>query len=108
MPEIIAVGVILSLLGAGYYSMVLFPKQRDFTRRQQMARELARDDEIVTYGGIIGRVLSIDAAAGTAILEIAPGVEIRVVVAAMLYRFDPAEVARNARLGQEAPIQTAN
>lgn len=108
MAEIIAVGVILSLLGAGYYSMVLFPKQRDFTKRQNMARELARGDEVVTYGGIVGRVVSIDSTAGTAVLEIAPGVEVRMVIAALLYRYDPEEIARNARLGQEIPTETAN
>ena len=52
MPELIAVGVIGALLLAGYYSLVLFPKQRDFTKRQLMARELAEGDEIITYGGI--------------------------------------------------------
>lgn len=105
MEEIIAVGVIGALIFAAYYSLVLFPRQRDFTKRQMMARELAAGDEIVTYGGIIGKVKHIDSAKGIALVEIADGVTVRLVIAAMMNRYDPEEIARNARMGQGAETE---
>ncbi len=108
MPELIAVGVIGALLLAGYYSLVLFPKQRDFTKRQLMARELAEGDEIITYGGIIGKVQRIDSEQGVAWIEIADGITVRVVIAAMMGRFDPEEIAKNATMGQTNDVETTN
>jgi preprotein translocase YajC subunit len=99
MPEIVAVGVIGALIFAGYYSLVLFPRQRDFAKRQQMARELAEGDEIVTFGGIIGRVRRIESEKGIAWVELADGVTVRIVIAAMVQRYDPEEIAKNAQMG---------
>lgn len=100
MGEIIAVGVVGALIFAAYYSLVLFPRQRDFAKRQKMARELAAGDEIVTYGGIIGKVKHIDSSKGIAFVEVAEGVTVRLVIAAMMSRYDPEEIARNAQMGQ--------
>jgi len=105
MGEIIFVGVVGALIFAGYYSLVLFPRQRDFAKRQRMARELAAGDEIVTYGGIIGKVKHIDSAKGIALVEIADGVTVRLVIAAMVGRYDPEEIARNARMGQDTNVE---
>lgn len=102
MGEIIAVGVIGALIFGAYYSLVLFPRQRDFAKRQKMARELAAGDEIITYGGLIGKVKHIDSAKGIALVEIADGVVVRLVIAAMISRYDPEEIAKNARMGQGA------
>lgn len=88
------------LLGLGaYWSMVIFPKQRDFAKRQRFARELAEGDEVITYGGLIGRVLDIDAEMGVAQVEIADGVVIRVINAALMQPYDAEEIAENARRG---------
>jgi len=90
------------LLGLGaYWSMVIFPKQRDFQKRQRFARALAEGDEVITYGGIIGKVLDIDAEMGIAYVEIADGVVIRVLNAALMQPYDPEEIAENARRGIE-------
>jgi len=88
------------LLGLGaYWSMVIFPKQRDFQKRQRFARELAAGDEVVTFGGIIGKVIDIDAEMGVAQVEIADGVVIRVLNAALMQPYDAEEVARTAQIG---------
>ncbi len=105
MGEIIFVGVVGALIFAAYYSLVLFPRQRDFAKRQRMARELAAGDEIVTYGGIIGKVKHIDSSKGIALVEIADGVTVRLVIAAMVGRYDPEEIARNARMGQDTNVE---
>jgi preprotein translocase subunit YajC len=101
MEEFALVGVVM-LLGLGaYWTMVLFPKQRDFQKRQRFARALSVGDEVITYGGIIGKVIDIRADEGIAYVEISEGVIIRLVTAAMMQPYDPEEIARNARIGIE-------
>jgi len=90
--------VMLLAMGA-YWSMVTFPKQRDFQKRQRFARDLAEGDEVITYGGVIGRVIDIDAENGIALVEIADGVVIRMITAAIMQPYDPEEIAENARRG---------
>jgi preprotein translocase YajC subunit len=97
--EFVLVTVILLLGLAGYYSMVTYPKQRDFQKRQRYIRTLNVGDEVITYGGIIGRVLDIEADQGIAHVEIAEGVVIRLVTAALMQAYDPEEIAKNAQRG---------
>jgi preprotein translocase subunit YajC len=90
----------LMLLGMGvWWSMITFPKQRTFQKRQEFARSLAQGDEVITYGGIIGKVVDIDAELGIAHVEIADGVIIRVLNAAMVQPYDVQGIARNAQMG---------
>lgn len=88
------------LLGLGaWWSMVTFPKQRDFQKRQKFARNLAAGDEVITYGGIIGKVIAVDAERGVSVLEIADGIQIRILNAALMQAYDAEEVAENAQRG---------
>ena len=92
----------LMLAGMGvYWTMVLFPRQRDFKRRQEMARSLSEGDEVITGGGLIGRVKRIDSAQGIAYIEVAEGLEVRVLTAAMIDRYDPELIARNSNQVRE-------
>lgn len=101
MGELLFVTVLM-LLGMGaYWAMVLFPRQRDFQKRQKMARSLSAGDEIITFGGIIGKVQAIDAEQGIAHVEISEGITVKMVIAAMVQRYDPEEIAQNARMGLE-------
>lgn len=99
MPDIILVALVLALGMGAYWSLILFPRQRDFQRRQQMARTLAEGDEVITGGGIVGKVLRIDSDQGIAYVEIADGIVVRLLTAAMLERYEPSEIARNAQMG---------
>lgn len=105
MQEFLIVAVIL-LLGMGaYWSMVLFPRQRDFQKRQQYVRSLAAGDEVITAGGIIGRVIELEAEQGVAYVEIADGMIVRMVAVSLLSPFDPDELAANARKGLEQEVE---
>ncbi len=99
MPEIILVGVLL-LLGMGaYWAMVLFPKQRDYQKRQRFVSEMQAGDEVITYGGVIGRIVEVVPEQGIAFVEIADGVVVRMINAAIMQPYDPEEIAKNARIG---------
>lgn len=97
--EFVLLAVVM-LLGLGaYWAMVIYPKQRDFSKRQRYVRALAAGDEVVTYGGIIGKVLAIDAEKGIARVEIADGVVVRLVTAALVQAYDAEAFAEAARKG---------
>lgn len=100
MGEWVALAAVMALVLAGYWSFVVFPKQREFSKRQRFARTLVEGDEVITAGGIIGRVLEIRGAEGIAMVELAPGVIVRTVTASLLQPFDPEELAYNAQLGR--------
>lgn len=107
MVEFVGVAFFLALISSGYYVFRLMPQQRDFVKRQRMARSLAEGDEVITGGGMIGYVRAIDGDAGIAEVEIADGVIVRMVTAAILDRYIPEEVAKNAQMGQEQPEEVA-
>jgi preprotein translocase subunit YajC len=56
---------------------------------------------MITFGGIIGRVVDIEAENGVAKVEIADGVVIRVLVAALMRPYDPEELIKSAQLGAQ-------
>lgn len=102
MGEWIVLAAVMLLGLAGYWSLVIFPKQREFSKRQKLVRSLAEGDEVITAGGIIARVIEVRGDEGLAIIEIAPGVRVRAVAASLLQQFDPEELARNAQMGRQA------
>ena len=99
MQEIIVLGVVLVLGLGAYWSLVIFPRQRDFQKRQKYVSTLTPGDEMITFGGIIGRVISVEPDKGIASLEIADGVVVRVLAASLMQPYNPEELARSAELG---------
>ena len=99
MPEFVLVFAILALVLGGYWALIIFPKQRAFQHKQKMVRSLHIGDEIVTYGGIVGKIIDIDVDQGISQVEIADGVRIRLLTAALQQVYDPDELAYNAKLG---------
>ena len=100
--EFVLVFAILALILGGYWTMFVFPKQRAFQHKQKVVRSLHVGDEIVTYGGLIGKIIDIDADQGIARVEIADGVTIRLLTAALQQVYDAQEIARSASMGFEA------
>lgn len=99
--EILAFSTVILLLVAAYWSMVVYPKQRDFKKHNQYVRTLKVGDEVVTYGGIIGTISSMDAEAGVTYVKVADGVELKMLSAALSRPYMPEDVALNARIGVE-------
>lgn len=100
--------MIFLLVMAAYYSFVIFPKQREFRKKQRDISALQVGDEVVTFGGLIGKVVDMDTEIGVARVEIAPDVTIRVLIAALMQKYDPDEIARAAQAAmQNAPMPEA-
>ncbi len=103
MLEFALVFAVLALVLGGYWALVVFPKQRAYQHKQKFARSLHVGDEIVTYGGIIGKIIDIDAENGTAQVEIAEGIRIKLLTAALQQVYDPETFAYNAGIGIKKP-----
>lgn len=102
MQEILFVAVILLLALGAWWAMVLFPRQRDFQKRQRFVRSLAKGDEVITAGGLIGRIT--DLREGVARVELAEGLEVRLIASSLLSPFDAEELARQS--GRRAEAET--
>ncbi len=64
--------------------VLIRPQQRRLRAHQAIVASLEPGDEVVTAGGIYGTILSVDAE--SMLLEVAPGVELRVLRAAVSQR----------------------
>lgn len=71
-----------------FYFLVLKPQQSKLKAQQTLIESLKRGDEVVTSGGLIGRVAG--AEKGYTFLEIAPNVRIKVETAHVLRRYEEA------------------
>jgi preprotein translocase subunit YajC len=66
----------LALLFGVFYFLLIRPQTKKASDHQKMLAALKRNDEVVTQGGIIGRIVELGDKIVT--LEIAPNVKIRV------------------------------
>jgi len=73
----LVIGVIV--LGA----FMFWPQYQSRRRRQKQMAELNVGSEVITVGGIIGKLTYLDVEAKRARIEIADGVEMRIVLAAI-------------------------
>ncbi len=107
MVEFVLLGVLLVLGLGAYWSLVIYPRQREFSKQQKYVSSLNPGDEMISFGGIIVRVVDVEAEKGIATVEIADGVVIRVLAAALMRPYDPEELAESAQLalGSREPQQ---
>jgi preprotein translocase subunit YajC len=68
--------LILVVFVAIFYFMLIRPQQKRMKEQQAMLAKLANGDEVVTSGGILGRITDVGESFIT--LEVADGVRIRV------------------------------
>ena len=80
MQPFLALVVTLLLM----WALLIRPQQRRMRQHQLVVSSLRAGDEIITAGGLYGRVRSVDDE--SMILEVAPGVELRVLRAAVSQR----------------------
>jgi preprotein translocase subunit YajC len=92
---LIMVGAVVLLL-----VLMVLPQWQARRRRQKQMAGLSVGSEVMTIGGIIGKLTYINTEEDRARIEIAPGVEIRVIVAAISRPLEPSE--------PEAPSDTSS
>jgi preprotein translocase subunit YajC len=75
----IALFLPLVLMGGVFYFLLIRPQQKRVRAQQALVNAVEVGDEIMTTGGIFGTIVEIDDDEGTALVEIAPGTQIRMV-----------------------------
>ena len=71
--------IILVALFVFFWLFVIRPQRRRAQEQRELHASIAVGDEIVTLGGLLGHVRSIDETEDTLEVEIAPGTTVRVV-----------------------------
>ena len=83
---ILGIGLVLLI------ALMFWPQWQARRRQQQQMNQLKPGDQIVTVGGIIGKLTSVSSEENRATIEVAPGVEIRILTAAISRTLAPAPV----------------
>ena len=61
-----------------FYFLLIAPMRKKQKKAQEMLANLKKGDEVVTTGGIFGRIAALDEERGFVILDISPNVKIKV------------------------------
>lgn len=80
-PENQVIGQVLmfGLIFVIFYFLIIRPQQKKYKQHMAMVSAVERGDKVVTAGGIVGKVTKLDADNGHLAVEIASGVEVKVV-----------------------------
>jgi preprotein translocase subunit YajC len=70
------------------YVVVVMPQNRARKNQQQVVAELKVGEKIVTVGGLVGRLTYLDREKDLARMEIAKGVEVEIIPAAISHPYD--------------------
>ena len=94
--EGIASLVPLILVFAIMYFLLIRPQQKKLKEHQAMVSALRRGDQVVTAGGIVGRVTKVKDTENEVEVEIAQGVNVRVVrstITTVVSKTEPAKAS---------------
>jgi preprotein translocase subunit YajC len=79
----------LGILVAAFLLLIVRPQRRQMAAHRALVAALEVGDEVVTSGGIYGTIRELDET--VVVLEVAPGIELRVARGAIAQRVSPIE-----------------
>ena len=94
--------VLLALL-ALFWIFLIRPQRRRLSEQRALHESVSVGDEIVTLGGLIGRVRNIDEEDNTLELEVAPGTNLRIVRHSVAAVLDPENAHEEFMRNDEEP-----
>lgn len=74
-PNLVMMGLIFAI----FYFLLIRPQQKKLREHQEMVNALRRGDQVITQGGLIGKVVKVKDDEGEIEVELAKGVNVRVV-----------------------------
>ena len=86
---------------AMFWFVLIRPQQRARRQQQEMVESLQIGDEVISVGGLVGRVTRLPEDDGWIGFELVPGVETRLLTVAISHRV-PAEEAEDETTGEES------
>jgi preprotein translocase subunit YajC len=67
-----------------FYFLLIAPMRKKQKKTQEMLVKLKKGDEVVTQGGVFGRIAALDDERGIAVLEISSNVKVKVLRSAIV------------------------
>ena len=67
-----------------FYFLLIAPMRKKQKKTQEMLAKLKKGDEVVTQGGVFGRIAALDDERGIAVLEISSNVKVKVLRSAIV------------------------
>ena len=86
---------------AMFWFVLIRPQQRARRQQQEMVESLQIGDEVISVGGLVGRVTRLPEDDGWIGFELVPGVETRLLTVAISHHV-PAEEAEDETTGEES------
>ena len=68
----------LVLIFVVFYFLLIRPQQKKMRDHRSMVDAIKKGDQVVTAGGIFGRIAKVEAGESTVMVEIAPNVQVKV------------------------------
>jgi preprotein translocase subunit YajC len=95
---------------AVFYLLIMRPQQKRYKTHQEMLKNLKKGDQVMTAGGIIGKVTKIDAIENVVYVEIAESVTIKVLRATIsnIYNNVSAAEVVSKEKTKKAPVANDN
>ncbi|GJL97268.1 MAG: preprotein translocase subunit YajC [Hyphobacterium sp.] len=98
----------LILIFVVFYFLLIRPQQKRMKDHREMVAALSKGDEVVTAGGVVGKVVKVDE--GELQVEIATGVKVRVMratVSEVRSRTQP-KAANDSKTGSKSDSKTVS
>ncbi len=96
---LISISVVFILV----WAVVELPRNRARRTQEQIIKELKVGEQIVTVGGLIGKLTYLNLEEDLAKIEVAPGVEVRIIPAAISHPLDIMDRLRRQEQAANAP-----
>jgi preprotein translocase subunit YajC len=110
MTESIAPVLVLTVIAIVFvlfWVLVALPQKRARQTQQEIVKNLKTGEQVVTVGGLVGKLTYLDEEKDMARIEIAPGVEVRVIPAAISHPLDIMRRLDNAQAAAEGKADGA-
>ncbi len=97
----------LILIFVVFYFLLIRPQQRKAKTHREMIQNLKRGDQVITSGGILGKVTRVDANDIMLTVEIAKDVQVKVARSTISEKFDRATTTTNDNRAAQQPAASA-
>lgn len=87
--------ILLIVIFGIMYFLLIRPQQKKLKEHQAMLEALRRGDQVVTQGGVVGKVVKVHDTEGQVEVEISKGVNVRVVKSTIAQVLNKTEPAKN-------------
>lgn len=85
-----------------FWILVALPQRRARTTQEDIVKNLKVGEQVVTVGGMVGKLTQLDIDKDVARIEVAPGIEVRIIPAAISHPLDIMQRLNKAQADADA------